>query len=1413
MSARYRITAEALLAFCKETMPADNAEGAIKRRYWRKFERSFGAGMYPFLIDQKHIEKIPVDELGWGLEGKRIFPKMLRPQLGEVWVLFCFSDELKQTIRANPTCPIRQDGFLLSLEWRDFDPAMDNDKGAVDSPLLSPSMIKLAKLVREHLVKANKVGNFKNLKDEDGEENYWKNWGLYPSKFRYHDEIDFSDESLFGSVDSAYGALLASYQRDAAVGGHFKNISLFGKIVKCLFGKTRKNKLNKTEWTFPTLQWKRENRYEAGISGVSGLKDKFSVAADFGARVVTVAKEQVPEAKRELANLYGESKDPRFKKMAVYGVSANDNSAELARDILRGPIQYLKRIRIRKIATWISIGILTPALLLLCGMLVHDYPSKSCTDGFTAQRQYEIGKELLYRIFFKRGNRRNAITWLSAAAESGLADAQYELGAIYEEGAFSVGDGIDESEALRWYKLAAEKQHPKALAKVAWYYLFGRGGLISDFDKAVPYLYSSATNGFAVAQVVLGKAYETGEIVGETNILKACQFYSMAAAQGDDEAMFRLYCLYSQGREGIPKNSEVARVWLEDAVGKGNPAAMAEMGANYLHLIEDLGFELDEPKGIRLLKKAVSGNNVPAFVYLGLCYENGKGVAVNRKTAAELYLQAAKSGNATAQYCIATCYHEGLGVDKDDKKSIAWLEQSSAQGHAGADFQLGVMYENGWGAQRDLAKAVKRYERAAEHGDARAMFSLGLYYQDGKGGVQDKQLALKWYKDAAKKNHAGAQCNLGYMYDKGIATETNRVMALHYYQLAASNGDACAKYNLGLAYEHGDGVSTNHQAAFSWYSQAAEGGYADAEEVLGEWYFSGLYVEQDFQKALDMYTRAVEHRSSKSAVAKNDLGIMYKIGKAVQQDYDRAFELFKDAACSGLAAAQYNIGLCYLKAEGCATNDYEAVAWLKKSAAQGYADAQFILGVLYESGRGVDKSNDLANQWYAQAATQNHTKAQIELGRMYELGLGVSPNARVAQYWYGKAAETGNAEAQYYLYFGSKDETRAEDDLSWLLREALSSECPIEITIDQNLQRIVEETLIRYADTNDTGIGWSVVLSAKDGAVLAIADCGEVMDRTLPLAATYAFEVGQLATPFMVAAAFEEKLATPSTKLSVDKEEDYFKQWKLPSDGGAFNDIGYLSISNAISFSSNVVLAKLGVLVGPKRVHEIFSRFGFGQKTGVAIRVENGGRLKESSRLGLQGQSRMSVGQGVIGTALQIARAYAELANRGRGVKPFILRRILNSSGDVLYEHKTPHDVEQVVPSDVAKDVCSILEGAVLDDLCGECATNGKEGSSSGGNQTHRHPTGRRASVKGVRIAGKTSTMMRMKSDSYEYDFDRYIASFAGFFPADDPKYVIVVCYETRRIEGVPYIHHGGGRPAMCFAEIVRKIYDIQKGK
>lgn len=364
-----------------------------------------------------------------------------------------------------------------------------------------------------------------------------------------------------------------------------------------------------------------------------------------------------------------------------------------------------------------------------------------------------------------------------------------------------------------------------------------------------------------------------------------------------------------------------------------------------------------------------------------------------------------------------------------------------------------------------------------------------------------------------------------------------------------------------------------------------------------------------------------------------------------------------------------------------------------------------------------------------------------------------------------------------------------------------------ELTIDVPLQRMVSEILVRHADTNDTGVGWAILMSVKDGAVLALADCGGDADAPRPFALTRKFMPGHLLSTLTVAAAIDAGIAAPNTELFTDRHEAYFRDYKLPSDGGNIWGSTTLSVSNALVFSSNVVLAKLGILVGRDKEYDVLNKFGIGARSGIGFSGEPVGRLLPPDIWSSQHKTRIPIGQGVETTSIQIARAYAALANHGLRVDPYIVRRITDASGTILYAHAASTNKVQAVSQPAADSTCAILEGAVkADGLKGVDDLKDENHPDVAKSPVPRRATGWRAAVEGVRVAGTTSTMYRMKPDSYEYDFDRFIASFAGFFPADDPKYVLVVCYETRRIEGVPYIHHGGGRPAIAFAEVVKRI-------
>ena len=372
--------------------------------------------------------------------------------------------------------------------------------------------------------------------------------------------------------------------------------------------------------------------------------------------------------------------------------------------------------------------------------------------------------------------------------------------------------------------------------------------------------------------------------------------------------------------------------------------------------------------------------------------------------------------------------------------------------------------------------------------------------------------------------------------------------------------------------------------------------------------------------------------------------------------------------------------------------------------------------------------------------------------------------------------------------------------------------CVAELTIDPTLQRVVSDVLSRHADTNDAGIGWAVLISANDGAVLALADCGGAADAPRPFAMTKMFTPGHLISTLTVAAALDAGIATPDSELFTDASEAFYYQYKLPGDGGHIWE-STLTVSNALAYSSNVVLAKLGILVGRDRENDALSKFGIGIRTGIGFAGESAGRLLPPERCSRLQWTRIPIGQGVEITAIQIARAYATLAKHGERVDPYAVRRIVSASGEVLYEYVASTNKVRAVSRAAADSACGILEGAVrADDLKGVDGLHDEDPPDIAKSLVPPRATGRRAAVEGVRIAGKTSTAQRMKPDSYEYYFDRYTASFAGFFPADAPKYVLVVCYETKRVDGVPYIHQGGGRPAMVFSEVVKRLgYGVKK--
>lgn len=300
-------------------------------------------------------------------------------------------------------------------------------------------------------------------------------------------------------------------------------------------------------------------------------------------------------------------------------------------------------------------------------------------------------------------------------------------------------------------------------------------------------------------------------------------------------------------------------------------------------------------------------------------------------------------------------------------------------------------------------------------------------------------------------------------------------------------------------------------------------------------------------------------------------------------------------------------------------------------------------------------------------------------------------------------------------------------------------------SIQQDAQRAAIEEICRWADTNDTSVGCAVIVEVKTGNVIAIADCGGTNDEPRPFAVHRQIEPGLLLSPFTMAFAIDSRaISSMESQFTSDRAEPSFNEYRLPSDGSDKSSV--MSVSNALVRSSVVVISKIGILCGPRELYDGLSRLGLASS------------LKTPDRWNIQERTRIPIGQGVRMTALDLARAYAILANHGRST-----------------------DGRVVISETTATSVKAALEGAVQDG------------------------TGHRVAITGIHIAGKTSTSVRHLT-AFRYDYGKYLSAFASIFPAGKPKYAMIVWFETTRNENEPGMHHGGGRAAIASRGIIKRL-------
>jgi cell division protein FtsI (penicillin-binding protein 3)/stage V sporulation protein D (sporulation-specific penicillin-binding protein) len=245
----------------------------------------------------------------------------------------------------------------------------------------------------------------------------------------------------------------------------------------------------------------------------------------------------------------------------------------------------------------------------------------------------------------------------------------------------------------------------------------------------------------------------------------------------------------------------------------------------------------------------------------------------------------------------------------------------------------------------------------------------------------------------------------------------------------------------------------------------------------------------------------------------------------------------------------------------------------------------------------------------------------------------------------------------------------------------------------------------------------------------------------------------------------------------------------IPTENGYFSYMGHvlrdthpfreLSVHDIIVHSSNIGAAKLGIQLGDQRLYEYVRKFGFGERTGVQLPGEINGVVHPVYRWDKLSISRIPMGQGVCVTPLQIVTAMSVIANGGSLMMPQIVHDVVGCDGQTVTAFP-PVEVRRVISPEVAAQ----MREALLDVMS-------KKG------------TGKDIHVPGFLIAGKTGTAQKVGENGVGYEHGKYIVSFVGFMPADNPQFVCLVMLDDCVVEANK--NYGGTIAGPIFAKIAER--------
>jgi cell division protein FtsI (penicillin-binding protein 3) len=338
------------------------------------------------------------------------------------------------------------------------------------------------------------------------------------------------------------------------------------------------------------------------------------------------------------------------------------------------------------------------------------------------------------------------------------------------------------------------------------------------------------------------------------------------------------------------------------------------------------------------------------------------------------------------------------------------------------------------------------------------------------------------------------------------------------------------------------------------------------------------------------------------------------------------------------------------------------------------------------------------------------------------------------------------------------------------------------LTIDEKIQYIAERELEQAMHDTQAESGTVVVQNPHSGEILALASrptfnpniFKDVPPQALKnRAVTDIFEPGSVFKVVTYSAALDEQLIKPEDPIDC--------QGGMITLGGIrihdLHKMGVVPVSEALAHSSDVAAVKVGMKLGDERFYSYIHNYGFGQQTGIELPGETRGMAKPVNRWSKVSIGAISIGQEVGVTPLQLVSMVSAIANDGVYTPPRIVAGVLPPRGTPQTLTFHPPQQRRVISTLTAAEMKKMLEGVVL------------------------FGTARRAILDGYTSAGKTGTAQKVDPNTGTYSKTKYVATFAGFAPVNNPAITIAVTLDSAK-----GLHQGGQISAPVFTRIAQQV-------